>query len=107
MNMNKKPAMPELEDGPIEPEEGGVPVPEDGYMICIKFRPGRITVCMKPLDPEPAPGAEMSSQPEYEEIEVDNIEQALKVQLKMHKDRPLDESEDAHLAAGYGEHPAV
>lgn len=107
------PKMPEM-DVPIEPEEGGLPdeekiteegglvEEEDGYQIVIKVRRGNMTVCKKPLNDEPdADDAAPSSMPEYEEIPVDNIEQALKASFKIHKDNPVDNSEDAHMEASY------
>ena len=110
------PKMPEMVGGPIAPEAGGLPdeeqiekegmaeegEAEDGYQICIKVRPGNMSVCKKPLDPEPT-DAEPSSMPEYEEVEVDNIEQALKAGLRLYKDNPLDNSEDAHMEATYNQ----
>ena len=110
------PKMPEMVGGPIAPEAGGLPDDEqienkgmaeeggaeDGYQIIIKVRPGQMTVSKKPLDPEPA-DAEPSSMPEYEEVEVDNIEQALKAGLKIFRENPVDDSEDAHMEATYNQ----
>ena len=79
----------------------------EGYMLCLKVQPGRMTVCKKPLEPdvEPVEGALPGAT--YEEIDVDTIEQGLKAILKFYKDDPVDDSEDAHMTAAYGDSQPV
>jgi len=77
----------------------------DGDMICLKRMPGRMVVCRKPLEPE-RELADGEASTNYEEIDVDTIEQGLKAILHIARQNPVDDSEDAHLAAGYGEKPS-
>lgn len=93
---------PTDDETPSEPEDQ----PESGgYLLALKVRPdGSLAVCKKPLEAEQAPPVEGAAPPDegtYDEIEVDNIEQALKAILKLYKDNPIEAGEEAHLQAGY------
>jgi hypothetical protein len=78
-----------------------------GYMLALKVRPdGTMAACKKPLEEEPeatdvSADGRPASTADYDEVEVDSIEQGLKAILKLYKDNPIEQTEDAGMNAGF------
>jgi len=75
----------------------------DGYQLVLKVTPAGLSVCKKPLtEPSPGDGFNRTEEPPYDEIDVENINQALKAILLLYKQNPVGATEEAAMQAEYG-----
>lgn len=74
----------------------------EGYQLVLKVTPAGLSVCKKPLS-DSSPGYnDAKDQTTYDEIDVENMEQALKAILLLYKQNPVGATEEAAMQAAYG-----